>query len=106
MNLHYKVLLLNYSISILFFIYHLNTAGTTKVELKKLVPGSVSWAQLETAETSTIGSFIDTLEDQASRPTEHQRYLFDLSLPIHCPKLSQEVTTPKYFTGLCFLSIH
>lgn len=26
-------------------------------------------------------------------------YLFDWSLPIHCPELANELTVPKYFAG-------
>ncbi|XP_078662513.1 lysine-specific demethylase 8-like [Branchiostoma floridae x Branchiostoma belcheri] len=67
--------------------------GHKQAPVKGVVPGSAEWAQLETARTMTVSAFIDSLD-------EHNRqklYLFDWSLPIHCPEVSKELTVPKYF---------
>ena len=67
--------------------------------VKCLVADSVEWAQLEDCHSTTVGDFIDSLPAQNTLSPEKQTYLFDWSLPIHCPALAQELTIPKYFAG-------
>ena len=61
-------------------------AGHLKVELKRRVKGSTEWAGLERGAVKTIARY---LEDR-----EEGEYLFDWSLPVHCPVLSQEFCVP------------
>jgi len=67
-------------------------AGKKKVVLKKSVHLSAEWACLEDSITSTVEEFIDLIK--AGQTTD---YLFDWSLPIHCPELADTLTIPKYF---------
>lgn len=67
---------------------------------KRLVVDSVEWARLEECDSSTtVGAFIDSLPQQAGLPPGDQRYLFDWSLPVHCPQLASELFIPRYFAG-------
>ena len=79
--------------------------------MKKVVSGSVEWAQLEKAGDSLVAEFIDTLECQKGGKSDaaylqsfcrgllylDPTYLFDWSLPIHCPELMAELSIPEYF---------
>ena len=66
---------------------HIRTmAGDMKVEVKRKVEGSTEWAGLEVAEVKTVSQF---LEDG-----REEEYLFDWSLPLHCPQLSEEFRVP------------
>ena len=49
-------------------------------------------AQLEDSETTTVEEFIDAVLGGSTSD-----YLFDWSLPLHCPDLSQHLTAPAYF---------
>lgn len=71
-------------------------AGDCKAQLKRHVKESASWARLEDARESTVRAFIDGLTSEGDR---EQLYLFDWSLPLHCPDLANELTIPKYFAG-------
>ena len=81
-----------------------------------MVPSSVEWAKLEPAGASTVREFIDSLDtvqegkyvwgSQHSQPhtpisgvAADMKYLFDWSLPLHCPDLMKELTLPVYFAG-------
>lgn len=68
------------------------TAGKKKVLLKKLVPLSAEWAQLEDSSTSTVEDFIDNV-----KRGETKDYLFDWSLPLHCPELDKTLKLPSFF---------
>ena len=61
-------------------------AGHIKVQLKRRVAGSTEWAGLEKAEVKTVSQY---LED-----SQEGEYLFDWSLPLHCPELSDEFLLP------------
>jgi hypothetical protein len=105
-----------------------DVAGERTVTVKKLVRGSVEWARLEEAETTTVADFVHSvLAAEGTRcgsvggssgrsgvcggPTgtaQHRlqqeregerRYLFDWSLPLYAPELAAELTIPKYFSG-------
>ena len=69
-------------------------AGKKKVTLKKLVPMSAEWARLEDSSSSTVEEFIDGVNGGCTSD-----YLFDWSLPLHCPDLAATVTIPEYFAG-------
>ena len=69
-----------------------------QVVLKHRVSGSVEWAQLENSDTVTVSHFINTLKHKTG-VGECTDYLFDWSLPIHCPALAKELSIPKYFAG-------
>ena len=71
-------------------------AGKCNVILRKPVRESVEWAKLETGQTMSVASYIDSVT--GSTLTE-QLYLFDWSLPINCPPLADELIIPKYFAG-------
>ena len=62
-------------------------AGEVKVEVKRKVEGSTEWAGLEVGEVKTVSQF---LEDG-----REEEYLFDWSLPLHCPQLSEEFRVPS-----------
>ncbi|GAB6022083.1 hypothetical protein CHUAL_006226 [Chamberlinius hualienensis] len=77
---------------------HINqVAGLCRVVLKRLVNLSVEWAKLELAKESTVAEFIQSLKHPGRDADHESLYLFDWSLPIHCPQLAQEVTIPHYF---------
>ena len=61
-------------------------AGEVKVEVKRKVEGSTEWAGLEVGQVKTVSQF---LEDR-----REGEYLFDWSLPLHCPQLSQQFRVP------------
>ncbi len=79
--------------------------------MKKVVSGSVEWAQLERAGDCSVAEFINTLECQSNGKDEFfsmlhltmhyytldLTYLFDWSLPLHCPELMAELSIPDYF---------
>ena len=68
--------------------------------MKRRVPGSVEWAQLEDADTVTVKDHIASLSEQDTLPISDKTYLFDWSLPLYSPKLAQQLTIPKYFAGI------
>ena len=70
-------------------------AGDKTVTLKRPVGDSAEWARLENGRRTTIKDFIDSIESGKDK-----EYLFDWSLPIHCPKLAEELTIPKFFSGI------
>ncbi|XP_046554523.1 LOW QUALITY PROTEIN: uncharacterized protein LOC124263846 [Haliotis rubra] len=82
-----------------------DVAGEVKVTLKKPVGWSVEWAGLEEGDTVTVGEYMDqTLnprdtERQGKEGLPSMQYLFDWSLPLHCPKLVEELSIPRYFAG-------
>ena len=69
-----------------------NIAGKRNVTLKKSVPFSAEWACLEDSVTTSVEEFIDSVQEGKTSD-----YLFDWSLPVHCPELSKHLTTPFYF---------
>ncbi|XP_056017847.1 bifunctional arginine demethylase and lysyl-hydroxylase JMJD6-B-like isoform X2 [Ostrea edulis] len=73
-------------------------AGECTVTLKHSVENSCEWARLENKEQTTVSDYINRIErlDETGDP---EGYLFDWSLPIHCPKLVQELRVPRYFAG-------
>ena len=79
-------------------------SGQCLVTPKKLVPGSVEWAQLENAPAMTVSQFLDNMtqhndKEGKGQNASQQLYLFDWSLALYCPKLAEELTIPKYFAG-------
>ena len=62
-------------------------AGQVKVEVKRKVEGSTEWAGLEVGELKTVSQFLDDRREG--------EYLFDWSLPLHCPQLSQQFRVPS-----------
>ena len=73
--------------------------GSPSIQLKKLQPESVEWARLEDCKSMTISSFIDGLNLQENQPVTDKTYLFDQSIPIHFPRLAEEIVIPKYFAS-------
>ena len=67
-------------------------AGDCEATVKQSVPGSVEWAGLEQSKSVKVAQFLDSLHCS-------QDYLFDWSLPLHCPGLAEELTIPRYFAG-------
>ncbi|XP_013077104.2 uncharacterized protein LOC106063319 isoform X1 [Biomphalaria glabrata] len=67
-------------------------AGSLKVTVKQAVPKSVEWAQLEDSRTVVVAEFIEAVQKN-----ETSEYLFDWSLPLHCPDLAKEFVIPNYF---------
>ncbi|KAJ8318649.1 hypothetical protein KUTeg_003740 [Tegillarca granosa] len=70
-------------------------AGDCMVTVKTPVQESVEWARLEDSKTTTVTEFLRDLD----KPESKNNYLFDWSLPVHCPALAQELTIPKYFAN-------
>ena len=42
----------------------------------------------------TVGEHVDRVKEGRTAD-----YLFDWSLPLHCPQLANEITIPEYFSG-------
>ena len=74
--------------------------GSCRVQTRRLVQGSVEWAQLEPGPEFTVAEVVARIQQGDS--TEDPLYLFDWSLPLHCPQLARQVTIPKYFAGSRF----
>ena len=74
------------------------SAGDCEAMVKQSVPGSVEWAGLEESKSVKVSQFLDSLHDC-------QDYLFDWSLPLHCPRLAEELTIPRYFAGKIMLAV-
>ncbi|XP_062594461.1 bifunctional arginine demethylase and lysyl-hydroxylase JMJD6-like [Saccostrea cucullata] len=73
-------------------------AGDIAVTLKHSVKNSCEWASLENKEKTTVSDYIDRIESPPEGgPCEG--YLFDWSLPIHCPSLVEKLKIPRYFAG-------
>ncbi|XP_052791172.1 uncharacterized protein LOC128225165 [Mya arenaria] len=72
-------------------------AGECDAPVKKPVKESVKFAHLEDCGTMKVKDIIDSLHGDL--PHDQQVYLFDWSLPCHCPELAKEITIPKYFAG-------
>lgn len=78
-------------------------AGDCVVTLKHSVQNSCEWARLENKEKITVSEYIDLIEglddkNHLDRNTS-SGYLFDWSLPIHCPRLMEKLRIPRYFAG-------
>lgn len=78
------------AVQVIFFI----STGSLKVTVKQAVPKSVEWAQLEDSRTVVVAEFIEAVQKN-----ETSEYLFDWSLPLHCPDLAKEFVIPNYFDG-------
>ncbi|XP_061191291.1 bifunctional arginine demethylase and lysyl-hydroxylase JMJD6-like [Saccostrea echinata] len=75
-----------------------NFTGDIAVTLKHSVKNSSEWASLENKEMTTVSEYINRIEGlPESRQCEG--YLFDWSLPIHCPSLVEKLKIPRYFAG-------
>ncbi|CAL1530701.1 unnamed protein product [Lymnaea stagnalis] len=83
------------------FEYIKTKTGSLKVFLKSAVPYSVEWAKLEESRSVLVRDFIDSVQN-----SETDEYLFDLSLPIHCPHLAEELIIPEYFEDNFLLQTH
>ncbi|XP_076326405.1 bifunctional arginine demethylase and lysyl-hydroxylase JMJD6-A-like isoform X2 [Tachypleus tridentatus] len=68
-------------------------AGKKRVTLRKLVPNSIEWARLKADLDMTVEEFINSVVNNESE----NRYLFDWSLPLHCPELADQLVVPDYF---------
>jgi len=64
-------------------------AEDCKFDAKVSVSGSTEWAGLESGGQRSVSHFLSSLRDESS-----EEYLFDWSLPLHCPALDQNFTTP------------
>jgi hypothetical protein len=71
--------------------------GSKVAPLKRVVHGSVEWARLEPAGETSVSQFVDSICQDTS--STELRYLFDWSLPLHCPELAKQLTIPRYFGG-------
>lgn len=83
--------------------------GDCVVTLKHSVQNSCEWARLENKEKITVSDYIDRIEglddeSQLDRNTS-PGYLFDWSLPIHCPWLVEKIRIPRYFAGKTTMSV-
>ncbi|GFN91894.1 bifunctional arginine demethylase and lysyl-hydroxylase jmjd6-b [Plakobranchus ocellatus] len=73
--------------------YIKSKAGLCNAPVKRHVVGSVEWAKLEEERVVTVAEHINNVKQGST-----EDYLFDWSLPLHCPQLADEITIPKYFT--------
>lgn len=77
--------------------------GDCVVTLKHSVENSCEWARLENKEKTTVSDYIDKIEESDGKMTsdgsKSNGYLFDWSLPLHCPKLVEKLRIPRYFAG-------
>ena len=71
--------------------YIKNLAKECTVQLRTPVTGSTEWAGLENGEQVKVGDLLSNGFPPAGK------YLFDWSLPLHCPALSKEFTVPELF---------
>lgn len=74
-------------------------SGSCTATLKKLDTKSTQWARLEDCQTSSVGDYLSELNKQSELTVEQKTYLFDWSIPIHCPRLAAELKIPKYFAS-------
>lgn len=83
--------------------------GDCVVTLKHSVQKSCEWARLENKEEITVSDYIDRIEglDDKSQLDRNASpgYLFDWSLPIHCPRLMEKIRIPRYFAGKTTMSV-
>lgn len=83
--------------------------GDCVVTLKHSVQKSCEWARLENKEKITVSDYIDRIEglDDKSQLDRNASpgYLFDWSLPIHCPRLVEKIRIPRYFAGKTTMSV-
>lgn len=83
--------------------------GDCVVTLKHSVQNSCEWARLENKEKITVSDYIDRIEglDDKSQLDRNASpgYLFDWSLPIHCPRLVEKIRIPRYFAGKTTMSV-
>lgn len=83
--------------------------GDCVVTLKHSVQNSCEWARLENKEKITVSDYIDRIEglDDESQLDRNASpgYLFDWSLPIHCPRLMEKIRIPRYFAGKTTMSV-
>lgn len=83
--------------------------GDCVVTLKHSVQNSCEWARLENKEKITVSDYIDWIEglDDESQLDRNASpgYLFDWSLPIHCPRLVEKIRIPRYFAGKTTMSV-
>ena len=71
--------------------YIKNMAKECTVQLRRPVTGSTEWAGLENGEQVKVGDLLSNGFPPAGK------YLFDWSLPLHCPALSKEFSVPLIF---------
>ena len=71
--------------------YIRTVAKESTVQLRRPVTGSTEWAGLENGEQVKVGDLLSNGFPPAGK------YLFDWSLPLHCPALSKEFTVPELF---------
>lgn len=83
--------------------------GGCVVTIKHSVQNSCEWARLENKEKITVSDYIDRIEglDDKSQLDRNASpgYLFDWSLPIHCPRLVEKIRIPRYFAGKTTMSV-
>lgn len=83
--------------------------GDCVVTLKHSVQKSCEWARLENKEKIPVSDYIDRIEglDDKSQLDRNASpgYLFDWSLPIHCPRLVEKIRIPRYFAGKTTMSV-
>jgi len=71
--------------------------------VKKPVAESVKFARLEDCGTMKVKDVVTRIQGNQSCDQSHDlMYLFDWSLPCHCPQLAEELIIPKYFAGNYF----
>ncbi|RUS72799.1 hypothetical protein EGW08_019436 [Elysia chlorotica] len=73
--------------------YIKDKAGCINVSVKHNVPGSVEWAKLEESRQMTVADHIIKIKEGQT-----EDYLFDWSLPLHCPHLANEIVIPDHFS--------
>ncbi|EDQ88396.1 uncharacterized protein MONBRDRAFT_9266 [Monosiga brevicollis MX1] len=67
-------------------------AGESRVQLRRPMADSVNWARLEDAQHTTVSDFLERLATHQAEDL----YLFDWSLPVHCPDLAARLQMPKW----------
>ena len=72
-------------------------AGDKKVSLRHSKTDSTEWGRLDFSdnEQTTVSDFITDI--QKNKYPNGGGYLFDWSLPLFCPELSDDLLIPKYF---------
>ena len=81
------------------FSFLKRVAGHYCVDLRYAMPDSIEWAKLESSGKSvSIRDFIESIEEEEQAGKETKKgYLFDWSLPLHCPELYKDFSVPFYF---------
>lgn len=74
-------------------------AGDCQVPLRRMACGSRNWAGLEAGATASVAEYVEHVCGRRPQTRLDGHYLFDWSLPLHCPALAARLTIPQTFAG-------